>query len=174
VPTYRGPTTGGLFGGQRGTVPSGSPAEVYCGLYAQQVSGSQGTSRLWVYTDSGWVPAGYIDSGSSEPVSPPACVGTVSSPRLGSGSPRPDTGPFPVTQDVPVLGAVVQPVSTLTGALLGEADPVGKLLGGDLVVLRCQARAADTGEVWDQLSSGGWIQHSYVYSGTSGSPAPAC
>ncbi|WP_131803877.1 serine/threonine-protein kinase [Pseudofrankia sp. BMG5.36] len=174
VPAYRGPSTGGLFGGQRGTVPSGSPVDVYCGLYAQQVSGTTSTSRLWVYTDSGWIPAGYIQTGSAEPVSPPACVGTVSSPKLGSGAPQPDTGPFPLTQEVSVLGVVGQLVSGLTGALLGQADPVGRLLGGDLVVLRCQARAADTGEVWDQLVSGGWIQHAYVYSGTSGSPAPAC
>jgi hypothetical protein len=174
VPAYRGPSTGGLFGGQRGSVPSGSPVDVYCGLYTQQVNAPDGASRLWVYTDSGWIPAGYIQTGSSEPVSPPACVGTVSSPKLGSATPQPDTGPFPLTQDVSVLGVVTQAVSTLTGALLGEADPIGRLLSGDLVVLRCQARAADTGEIWDQLSTGGWIQHAYVYSGTSSSPAPAC
>ncbi|WP_131803661.1 MULTISPECIES: serine/threonine-protein kinase [Pseudofrankia] len=174
VAAYRGPSTGGLFGGQRGTVPNGSPVDIYCGLYAQQVSGTTSTSRLWVYTDSGWIPAGYIQSGSSEPLSPPACVGTVSSPKLGSNPPRSDTGPFPLTQEVSVLGVVGQVVSGLTGALLGQADPIGRLLSGDLVVLRCQARAADTGEIWDQLTSGGWIQHAYVYSGTSGSPAPAC
>ncbi|OHV63239.1 hypothetical protein BCD48_38430 [Pseudofrankia sp. BMG5.36] len=174
IPAYRGPSTGGLFGGQLGTVPSGSPVDVYCGLYAQQVSGTTSTSRLWVYTGSGWIPAGYIQTGSAEPVSPPACVGTVSSPTLGSNAPQPDTGPFPLTQDVSILRVAGKADSSLTSGRLRKAEPIGQLHGGDLVVLRCQASVKDTGEVWDQLTSGGWIQHTHVYSGTSGSPAPAC
>ncbi|OHV28445.1 hypothetical protein BCD49_38010 [Pseudofrankia sp. EUN1h] len=174
VLAYRGPSTGGLFGGQRGTVPNGSPVDIYCGLYAQQVSGTTSTSRLWVYTDSGWIPAGYIQTGSPAPVSPPACIATVGSPTPGSNAPQPDTGPFPLTQDVSILRVVGQSDSSLTSGRLRNAEPIGQLHGGDLVVLRCQARVKDTGEVWDQMASGGWIQHAYVYSGTSDSPAPAC
>jgi len=172
VTTYFGPTTLGLFGGARGTVPSGTPVQVYCGVYAQQVTVGNSTTRLWVYTSPGWVPAGYVESGSSAPGDAPSCLGTVSNPKLGSGPPRPDTGPFPLTQTVSVLQLAGGVVGMLTNALLA-VDPVGQLVGGTFVVLRCQ-QADGNNTVWDQLVSGGWIQNSYVYSGTSGSPAPAC
>ncbi|WP_052711025.1 serine/threonine-protein kinase [Pseudofrankia sp. DC12] len=172
VTVYLGPTTLSLFGGARGTVPSGTPVDVYCGVYAQQVTAGDTTTRLWLYTSSGWVPAGYVESGTSAPTGAPACVGTVSRPQLGSSAPRPDTGPFPVTQTVSILQIVGGVVGALTSALLG-ADPVGQLLGGSLVVLRCQQTDGNN-TVWDQLLSGGWVQHSYIYSGTNGSPAPSC
>ncbi|MBL7492516.1 hypothetical protein I6A62_31450, partial [Frankia sp. AgW1.1] len=172
VTVYLGPTTLSLFGGASGTVPSGTPVDVYCGVYAQQVTAGNTTTRLWVYTSSGWIPAGYVQSGTSAPSGAPACVGSVSRPQLGSSAPRPDTGPFPVTKTVAVLQIVGGVVGALTNALLG-ADPVGQLVGGALVVLRCQQTDGNN-TVWDQLLSGGWVQHSYIYSGTNGSPAPSC
>jgi hypothetical protein len=172
VTVYLGPTTLSLFGGASGTVPSGTPVDVYCGVYAQQVTAGNTTTRLWVYTSSGWIPAGYVQSGTSAPSGAPACVGSVSRPQLGSSAPRPDTGPFPVTKTVAVLQIVGGVVGALTKALLG-ADPVGQLVGGALVVLRCQQTDGNN-TVWDQLLSGGWVQHSYIYSGTNGSPAPPC
>lgn len=172
VTVYYGPTTLSLFGGASGTVASGTPVDVYCGVYAQQVTAGDTTTRLWVYTSSGWIPAGYIQSGTAPPSSAPACVGTVSRPQLGSSQPRSDTGPFPVTKTVAILQIVGGVVGALTNALLG-ADPVGQLVGGSLVMLRCQQTDGNN-TVWDELVSGGWIQHSYVYSGTNGSPAPSC
>jgi hypothetical protein len=172
VTVYYGPTTAGLFGGARGSVADGTPVDVYCGVYAQQVNADGTPSRLWFYTDSGWVPAGYVETGSSAPTGLPACLGTVNSPKLGSGAPSPSTGPFPLTQTTSVLSLVRGVVGSLTNALLG-VDPVGRLLGGSFVALRCHQADANN-NVWDQLDSGGWVQHVYVYSGTDGSPAPTC
>ncbi|MBL7521645.1 hypothetical protein I6A84_27085, partial [Frankia sp. CNm7] len=172
VPTYRGPSTGGQFGGSGSPVPSGTAVDVYCGLYAQQVNATGSPSRLWVYTDEGWIPAGYVQTGQTPPSAAPACAGTVSSPKVGSGSTSPATGPFPIVQNATVLSIVGGVVNSLTEALLG-AEPSRRLVNGDLVTLLCHSVDAD-GVTWDQLAGGGWVEHRYVYSGTSGSPAPRC
>ncbi|EFC81094.1 protein kinase [Parafrankia sp. EUN1f] len=172
VPVYAGPSTS-VFGGQVATLPARSTVAVHCGVYGQTVTARGATSPLWVYTDSGWISDTYTHTGTTDPVVP-ACVHTLSDPRLGDGPPRPAAGPYAVAADG-VLPVRANP-------RLGAAS-VASLRDGDLVTLRCRVRGDEVGPParlhttssdWNQLASGGYIPDANVYSDTATSVAPAC
>ncbi len=173
VPTWRGPTTNPVFG-QLGSVADRATVTLYCAVYGQSVTARNTTSRLWDYTSSGWINDTYTHTGTFDAVVP-ACVGNISSPRLGTGAPRMDTGPFAV-----VAGDDGLAVRSSAGT---DAPVIGILRHGDLVRTVCWVHSTyvppppglSTGnDNWNRLSTDGWIPDTNVYSATAASAAPAC
>ncbi|WP_206442867.1 serine/threonine-protein kinase [Candidatus Protofrankia californiensis] len=173
VPTWRGPTTNPVFG-RLGAVADGATVTLYCAVYGQSVTARNTTSRLWDYTSSGWINDTYTHTGTLNAVVP-ACVGNIGDPRLGTGEPRTDTGPFAVAAGNDGLA-----VRSSAGA---DASVIATLRHGDLVRTVCWVHSTyvppppglSTGsDNWNRLSTDGWIPDTNVYSATTASAAPAC
>jgi eukaryotic-like serine/threonine-protein kinase len=173
VPTYNGPATLAVFGGRRSSVATGGAVTLYCAVYGQAVTGRGATSRLWDYTNKGWINDVYVHTGTTSAVVP-ACAGTITQPRLG-GVPKKVNGPFAV-----VASGSTLPVRAVAGS---GATVIAQLRTGDLVTLSCFVTSSTVkppsglttaSNEWDKIRGGGWVPDADVYTDTATSTAPAC
>lgn len=110
-----------------------------------------GASRLWNYTDKGWIADEYVGTGTSEPTAP-ACQGSVRAPVPASYLPDERRGPFPVRT---AAGNGVWAHSEVSP----NSPAVRFLADGDLVRVKCWSLGPampDEGGPntrWDMLSA---------------------
>lgn len=174
VPAWNGPSTDASVFGRRGSVTAGTRLTLYCNVYGQFVSAPRGATRLWGYTNAGWLNDRFMITGSTDPTTP-ACTGNVREPDTGDQAPRSDAGPYPV-----VAGQASVSVRQSAGS---NATAIATLNHGDLVAVTCHANSTDVApppgvaaasNQWDRLATGGWLPDVHVYSGLSESPVPPC
>jgi hypothetical protein len=176
VATWLGPSTSPSTYGRRGSVTGGTRVTVICTLYAQEVAAVDGRSRLWDYTSAGWLNDQYVDTRSPSAVAP-ACAGNVYAPRVGTGAPRRDTGPFPVVDDGGGVTVRARPGGRQPALrTLRDGDVVDTVCyqDGDLVPPPTRVAGAHGSSQWDRLAGGGWVPDANVNSSTSTSAAPPC
>lgn len=161
VPVYSGPGSGNSGDG---SIPVGTTVSFSCFVTGQDVSGPYGTEDLWDALDSGgYVPDALIYTGSNSAVVP-ACA----SAQFG-------TGTYPIAW----TGGGAQPMS---GPSTGSGADGGVVADGTLVSLACETTgdtvtdsAGFTSNLWDQLSSGGYVPNvdldTQVNGATPGVPA---
>ncbi len=174
VPTWNGPSTDvGVFG-VRGSAPVGTRLTLYCNVYGELVSAPKGTSRLWGYTNAGWLNDRFMLTGSTGPTVP-ACTGNVREPATGDRAPSSSIGPYAIIAGEP--GVSVRRSPSPTEAVIGT------LRHGDLVVISCHVDSAEVAPPpgaaaasgrWDRLAAGGWLPEVRVYPVLPESPVPTC
>ena len=167
------------FGPGPGTIlATGAEVHLLCSAYGDTKSAAGVTSKLWDFTDRGWVPDVFVYTGTSSPVTP-ACQGTVAQASAGSDRPSTTLGPYPLVPGR--LGDVFEDHSL-------SAPLTASLPLGTFVHLHCYVRTGITvpaaasiafeggNDEWDEIDAPvvGWVPDSWVASSSNGSVAPPC